>query len=354
MSVLCPNGHTSEATDYCDVCGAPIAQGAGGAGTPGGSGAPGGAGAVVCPNGHASASTDYCDTCGAPIGPGTAGTGSPAVGAPPAPPTATVASVPTGTRFCPNCGTANLGDALFCEGCGYDFTTGAKPRAAAPPPDAGGSLDLSGLPATGPGPAAAGAGAGAPGAGVSGAGAAGTGGGPAPTVVMPTTPAPPPTPPPTPPATPPPNPDAGAPVAPAVPLEWVVERWVDPGWYDLQDSQDPCPSPGLPVVVPLTVRSVLVGRVSFSRNIHPTIDCSPDIGVSRRHCQLTTDGSRWWVEDLQSSNGTYVGPDSGPLPTKALVPGTRRELEESDRIYVGAWTRLVVRRATEEEKAGGV
>lgn len=304
---------------------------------------------VLCPNGHTSEATDYCDTCGAPIGAGAgAGAGSPSAGAPPAPSTATVASVPSGARFCPNCGTANLGDALFCEGCGYDFTTGAKPRAAASPPDAGGSLDLSGLPATGSGSSAAGAGA--PGAGA------------AATVVMPTTPPATPTPP-SPPAGPatggtspqaPAAPDAGAPVAPAVPLEWVVERWVDPGWYELQDSQDPCPSPGLPVVVPLTVRSVLVGRVSFSRNIHPTIDCSPDIGVSRRHCQLTTDGSRWWVEDLQSSNGTYVGPDSGPLPTKALVPGTRRELEESDRIYVGAWTRLVVRRATEEEKAGGV
>lgn len=336
MSVLCPNGHTSEATDYCDTCGAPIGAGAGGSGA--GAGAASGAGA-----------------------------GSPSAGAPPAPPTATVASVPAGTRFCPNCGTANLADALFCEGCGYDFTTGAKPRAAAaPPPGAGGSLDLSGLPATGPGSSASvaarpGAGAGGPGGG------SGSGGGPAATVVMPTTPpATPATPSPTPPTSPgaapaggsapqaPPAPDAGPPVAPAVPLEWVVERWVDPGWYDLQDSQDPCPSPGLPVVVPLTVRSVLVGRVSFSRNIHPTIDCSPDIGVSRRHCQLTTDGSRWWVEDLQSSNGTYVGPDSGPLPTKALVPGTRRELEESDRIYVGAWTRLVVRRATEEEKAGDV
>jgi len=76
--------------------------------------------------------------------------------------------------------------------------------------------------------------------------------------------------------------------------------------------------------------------------------------VSRRHAQLSTDGTRWWVEDLGSSNGTFVGPASGPLPTDPLPTGQRRELAEDDRVYVGAWTRLVVRRATEEEQAGGV
>ena len=88
-----------------------------------------------------------------------------------------------------------------------------------------------------------------------------------------------------------------------------------------------------------------------SRNIHPEIDCSDDIGVSRRQAQLTTDGTRWWVEDLQSSNGTYVGPASGPLPTAPLPAGQRQQLDEDDRIYVGAWTRIVVRRASAAERA---
>ena len=74
--------------------------------------------------------------------------------------------------------------------------------------------------------------------------------------------------------------------------------------------------------------------------------------MSRRQAQLTTDGQRWWVEDLQSSNGTYVGPASGPLPSEPVPPGQRRELDEDDRIYLGAWTRLVVRRATPEEQNG--
>jgi hypothetical protein len=142
------------------------------------------------------------------------------------------------------------------------------------------------------------------------------------------------------------------PVAPSVEVEWVAEVWVDPDWYAGQESDEECPSPGLPVVVPLHARSMLVGRRSVSRNIHPDIECASDVGVSRRQAQLTTDGSRWWVEDLQSSNGTYAGPASGPLPEDPLPPGQRRELAEDDRIYIGAWTRIVVRRATPEERSG--
>jgi len=149
-----------------------------------------------------------------------------------------------------------------------------------------------------------------------------------------------------------PGPATPEPLATQIPLEWVAELWVDPDWYAAQQSEDPCPSPGLPVVVPLTSQSLLVGRPSKSRNIHPDIDCTSDTGVSRRQAQLTTDGQRWWVEDLQSSNGTYVGPASGPLPTVALPPGQRRELGDDDRVYLGTWTRLVVRRATPEEQAG--
>ncbi len=239
----------------------------------------------TCPNGHASAAADYCDTCGVPIPTGAAAPGA----ATPATPAATPDPVAPDPQPCPNCGTPRGATALFCEACGYDFTTGSLPR----PPD----------PSTG-----------------ADANAAGAGGDP-------------------------------APLAPAIAADWVAEVWVDPDWYAAQESDDPCPSPGLPAVIELAAKSVLVGRPSTSRNIHPEIDCTGDPGVSRRQAQLTTDGRRWWVEDLQSSNGTYVGPASGPLPTDPVPPGQRRELSEDDRIYVGAWTRLVVRRATPEERA---
>jgi hypothetical protein len=89
------------------------------------------------------------------------------------------------------------------------------------------------------------------------------------------------------------------------------------------------PSPGLPVVVPLAVRSALIGRVSASKNITPDIDCTSDSGVSRRHAQLTTDGTRWFVEDLGSSNGTFVGQIAAPLPEDPIEVGPKRELGDA-------------------------
>jgi hypothetical protein len=282
-----------------------------------------------CPNGHASTADDYCDTCGAPIAaPGAAagsGAGSSGAAAPPSGPApgiapgpdAGAASAPAAVT-CPHCSTDNPAGSLFCEACGYDFTTGTMPR----PPDgdgAPGALDLGpGSGSVAPPDATA-----APAAPVAAAEA----------------------------AAPDQTPEV-APVPPSVPVQWVTEVWVDPDWYAVQESEEACPSPGLPAVVPLSRRSVLVGRPSASRSITPDIDCSGDIGVSRRQAQLTTDGQRWWVEDLQSANGTYVGPASGPLPTQPLPPGQRHELAEDDRIYLGAWTRIVVRRATPEEQNG--
>jgi hypothetical protein len=133
------------------------------------------------------------------------------------------------------------------------------------------------------------------------------------------------------------------------PDTWVAEVWVDPDWYASQQAEDRMPSVGLPALVPLRTRSVLVGRTSASRGIHPQVDCGTDSGVSRRHCQLNTDGVRWWVEDLQSSNGTYVARVGEPLPDDPIPVGQRRELEDGDRLYLGAWTRIVVRRALEGE-----
>ena len=244
---------------------------------------------AVCPNGHTSQAEDFCDTCGAKIDLENQPEPAPE-------PASEPSSEPAGAaapeqQICPNCSTPNTPDALFCEACGYDFTTGALPRGASPRESGNGS---------GPG-----------------TGAAATVGS----------------------------------IAPAIPLEWVAEIWVDPDWYAVQEADEPMPSPGLPAVVGLKTKSLLIGRVSPSRNIHPDIDCTTDTGVSRRHAQLTTDGQRWFVEDLGSSNGTFVGPASGPLPEDPIAVGPRTELDDDDRIYVGAWTRIVVRAATDDEKA---
>jgi hypothetical protein len=133
-------------------------------------------------------------------------------------------------------------------------------------------------------------------------------------------------------------------------VNWVAEVWVDPDWHAAQDVAEPCPSPGMPVVVGLRGSSLLVGRRSVSRNITPQVDCGADTGVSRRHAQLTTDGQRWWVEDLRSANGTFVGAAGEALPGTPIPAGQRQEVAEDARVYLGAWTRIVIRPATPTER----
>jgi hypothetical protein len=230
---------------------------------------------------------------------------------------------------CPNCQVVVPAVDLFCENCGYDFTTGQLPQ-------------MPGLPPVGPASVVT---------------PADTAGGAAPSGQVLTAPPPHAQPGPSQPAQPGParpvQPQHGSPgqvpPIPPGPLTWVAELWVDPDWFATQESEDSCPSAGMPVIIPLWERSLLIGRVSASRNIHPQIDCGADHGVSRRHAQLTSDGQRWWVEDLQSSNGTFVGVAGAPLPKLPLAAGQRTEFAPGDRVYVGAWTRIVVRKATADE-----
>ncbi len=272
-----------------------------------------------CPAGHESTSTDYCDTCGIAMGdaPGAAS------GAPDDHDTGTMPVVeptPDTSGACPSCGTGNPANALFCENCGYDFTTGALPRPVTTNP-----LDVVDAPAevavdapSEPSDAAAGLPSDAPAA--------------SPPAASPTGPAP----------------AAGNP-SPAPPDPWVAEVWIDPDWYTEQQSSDPLPSPGLPAVVALRHSSILIGRASRSRGISPDLDLGTDPGISRRHAQLTTDGSRWFVEDLGSSNGTYVGGALGVLPTTPVTVGQKTEVRPDERVYLGAWTRIVIRRAAPGE-----
>ena len=104
---------------------------------------------VTCPNGHESNDPEWCDTCGAKIaGAPAADPAAPAPASPPMPgeplsPAAPSSEPPAGAVIaggvpCPHCGTPNPPDNLFCEQCGYDFTTGQAPPddTQAPPAEA--------------------------------------------------------------------------------------------------------------------------------------------------------------------------------------------------------------------------
>lgn len=150
------------------------------------------------------------------------------------------------------------------------------------------------------------------------------------------------------PAVRPDNPEARpeAPAQPAKPpASWVAEIWIDPEWYRIQQAPDQLPSPGQPVIVGLRQRQIIIGRHSPSNK--PDIDCGTDSGVSRRHAALTFDGQRWFIEDAGSSNGTYIGQVDHALPTEPITG--RVELGPHQRVYVGSWTRIVVRPALLEE-----
>ncbi|MVA76152.1 FHA domain-containing protein [Auraticoccus sp. F435] len=203
---------------------------------------------------------------------------------------------------CPRCRTVNVPDALYCEGCGHDLTDGSGVPAASSIPTPSRPEETDEVPAArAQGPA------GQDGASTGQDGAS-----------------------------------TGQP-------EWVAEIWVDPDWYAVQNSADPMPAPGRTEVVALRQPSLLVGRASRHLGVHPDIDCEADSGVSRRQAQLSRDGGRWFVEDLRSANGTYLAADGAPLPRDPIAPGRRVEVGPGDRLYLGAWTRMVIRPAAPGE-----
>ncbi|MEO6124874.1 MAG: FHA domain-containing protein [Ilumatobacteraceae bacterium] len=268
----------------------------------------------TCPNGHLSNDPDWCDTCGARLGaapsdPNAAAGASPAaVPSPPAAPhgsSGSTGSSPMGSVPCPHCDAPNLSDALFCEDCGYDFTTGQ-----APDPVPTGTVSVTGsTPAPSTGPAATVAAAADP-SGV---------------------------------------------VVPAGPSGWIVIVEVDPKWFELKGTlaDQPCPRPSSSTI-PLGLAVVRIGRSSQSRGIHPEIAMDSDTAVSRQHAQLiaasstgdsTAPADAFAAVDLGSTNGTFVV-KAGAEPNadiQPIDPGVATLLADGDRVYLGAWSRLTIR-----------
>lgn len=81
---------------------------------------------VVCPSGHLSATSDYCDQCGAPI-PLVAASAPAIVSLPEVEEADTSPALPK--RPCPVCGAGRSGEDRYCEDCGHDFLTPPAPAA---------------------------------------------------------------------------------------------------------------------------------------------------------------------------------------------------------------------------------
>ncbi len=306
----------------------------------------------TCPNGHQSPSDDWCEVCGLRMSAPAAGLGVPA----PAPPLSTSAD-PDATmaaEHCPSCGTLREGQAAFCEECRYNFLSHTVSSFPPPPPpsyaqpgypppyertssrpsqmnrpaeplpphatisgevesgDNGGDFLLS--PPSGGGGSAAGA--------------------PEPPVRQEQSALP----------------GQRGVVAEPPAATWTAIVAADREYFTAMMARSESDGAGLyfptyspEQYVPLTSGQVTIGRRRHSTGEAPDIDLSrppEDPGVSHKHAVLVRnpDGG-WSVVDQNSTNGTTVNGGASPI-----TPFQPVDLADGDRVHVGAWTTITLRR----------
>lgn len=216
------------------------------------------------------ASARFCDQCGAVLVPVPA-QGSAAAPVAPVPQAAPVSGLASaGPSTCPQCGTAVIPGEAFCDTCGAALLGPTRPVPAAAP-----GLPFGGLP---PQPNY-----------------------PAPLPIV------------TPPIVTPP-------VAVAAPLRAALaptRLLVQPG--------------GAAIALPAAAQAVL-GRADAVSNFFPDIDLTAsgalDHGVGRRHARIFVQGGQLLVEDLDSTNGTF-------LNAARLAPRQPAPLTGGDELRLG-------------------
>jgi pSer/pThr/pTyr-binding forkhead associated (FHA) protein len=75
-----------------------------------------------------------------------------------------------------------------------------------------------------------------------------------------------------------------------------------------------------------------IGRWDADSGIFPDVDLDeddPEAKVSRRHARIVNHNSQYFIEDLGSTNGTFVNRG------RRLLPGKRHMLQNGDEIIVG-------------------
>jgi hypothetical protein len=75
-----------------------------------------------------------------------------------------------------------------------------------------------------------------------------------------------------------------------------------------------------------------IGRWDADGGIFPDVDLDaddPEAKVSRRHARITRRGELYFIEDLGSTNGTFINRG------RRLLPGDRQPLRDGDEVIVG-------------------
>ncbi|MFJ3302420.1 FHA domain-containing protein [Streptomyces sp. NPDC086549] len=145
-------------------------------------------------------------------------------------------------------------------------------------------------------------------------------------------------------------PGSAFPQAPRGPVTWTATIGPDREYFMAMMHRSGPEATGLnlPAYSPeqqrtLTGNQVTIGRRRHSTGDTPDIDLSvppEDPGVSHQHAVLVQqpDGS-WAVVDQNSTNGTTVNGSEEPIQPFVPVP-----LQDGDRVHVGAWTTITIRR----------
>ncbi|MBC7901089.1 MAG: FHA domain-containing protein [Saprospiraceae bacterium] len=82
----------------------------------------------------------------------------------------------------------------------------------------------------------------------------------------------------------------------------------------------------------LSAEESYIGRWDADNGIFPDVDLDshdPDAKVSRRHARIAFRNDIYMIEDLGSTNGTFVNRG------RRLLPGSPQVLSEGDEIIVG-------------------
>jgi FHA domain/zinc-ribbon domain len=83
---------------------------------------------------------------------------------------------------------------------------------------------------------------------------------------------------------------------------------------------------------PLNEDECYIGRWDADSGIFPDVDLDaddPEAKVSRRHARITRRNGQYFIEDLGSTNGTFVNRG------RRLLPGDRQPLNDGDEIIIG-------------------